>query len=57
MPSGEEIQRKGEEGAHRAKKMARTHIKSQSAMGLNPDRTAVKKVNLQMARRQQYLLL
>lgn len=56
MPSGEEIQRKGEEGAHRAKRWLERTLRAK-VQWVNPDRTAVKKVNLQMARRQQYLLL
>ena len=41
MPSGEEIQRKGEEGAHRAKRWLERTLRAK-VQWVNPDRTAVK---------------
>lgn len=43
MPSGEEIQRKGEEGAHRAKRWLERTLRAK-VQWVNPDRTAVKKL-------------
>lgn len=45
MPSGEEIQRKGEEGAHRAKRWLERTLRAK-VQWVNPDPTAVKKINL-----------
>ena len=43
MPSGEEIQRKGEEGAHRAKRWLERTLRAK-VQWVNPDPTAVKKL-------------
>lgn len=49
MPSGEEIQRKGEEGAHRAKRWLERTLRAK-VQWVNPDPTAVKKLTYKMAR-------